>query len=105
MVIKNLKARITEDHQLQVNDPEELLDLQPGEVKITVKGNHAAQAEIDQTATWTTEELREALTFHPVPANQMVIEPWDGEPATEDSLASVLERRRKKREARRWQRD
>jgi hypothetical protein len=101
MVVKHLTGRLTEDGELKLDRPEELNDLKVGEVEITVKGDRKIQA--DEDVTWTAEELKEALSFHPVPLDQIVIEPWPDGPATEDSLADVLERRRKKREARRWQ--
>ncbi len=101
MVVKHLKGRITEDGELQLNEPEELHDLKPGEVEVTVVSTQVVQPQSSEDVIWTEEELKKALTFHPVPANQMKTGGWE-DVGIEDSEKWVEELRRKEELKRQW---
>ena len=88
---------VDEDGDVTLNIPPDA-KIAPGDYKTKLP---AALFSPEENAPWTPEELRAALTPHPVPANQIKTGGWE-DLGIEDSAKWVEDLRRDEEERRQW---
>lgn len=90
-----IEGYVTDTHDVIAKVPE---GFPAGKVRLIIQA--AEPSTSDDDTGWTEEELNALLTFHPVPAQDLVTGGWEAK-GIQDSQAWVEEVRRKAREQRR----
>jgi hypothetical protein len=94
MVTIKLQGYVTESHEIRAELPD-WIQLPPGKVELIVRPIEGGSD--DTSPGWTEAELDAMLTFHPVPADQIVTGGWEDIGIT-DSQEWVEQQRRKHQE-------
>jgi hypothetical protein len=99
MMATIIEAIVDENHELRAVVPE---SVPPGRLRILLLSEQEQPTDvIADEPEWTEDEIREMLSFRPVPARDIVAGGWEHMGIT-DGQAWVEARRKREQEERRW---